>query len=226
MSFDLNILCFNQRKSSTDILFQSSFLFDLHHEKADAVHKYYGNTWPFMNHCPGFWYYLFPADEALEPFLSGCYNMCEFYSVEREPELELGDSITNRAEWREYVESLGILEIKREFRADFEKVIDFFLDESPSKTILFLARCQGLEEDVIQGSYPRDIFFEMLDDYHVRFNTCYIICKESQARWSRFIVEDFGDSDIVDTGLNINDEAVREIIKDLPKPETMRPNRR
>ncbi len=187
MPFDLNILCCNQTISSPDISFQSVFTFDLFTDIPNGTNKPYGYHWSFMSQSPGFWYYLLPVERTEDT--CSCYEMCEIYYPDREPELELGDEMLTGAEWREYKESLPFLEIKREFRADFEKVIDFFLDESPSKTILFLARYQGQEEDIVDGVYPVPIFFEMLDDYRVKFNTCYIIRKESEEYQKRWVQE-------------------------------------
>ncbi len=186
MPFDLNILCFNQNHITTQLP-ENQFVFEeVFHKRKDDLRKGYHTHWQFMNHSPGFWYSLLPR-EGLFDDPTGCYEMCDICYPERAPELKLGDEILTGAEWREYRKTLPYLEIKKEFRADFEKVVDFFLDESPSKTILFLARYQGQEEDVVDGVYPHSIFFEMLDDFYIQFNVCYIIRKESLEYQKRFV---------------------------------------
>ena len=132
-----------------------------------------------MNHCSGFWYYLCPVDELFGP-MACCYNFCDIYyddnKLKIEEEQYFDDEQHYDSLWQ-YIDFLPAFGIKKEYRDPFERVVDFFLEQSPINMIIFLPRFQGEEKDVIQGVFPRKTFFEMLDLKQVKFNMCYIIEK-------------------------------------------------
>ena len=181
MPFDLNILCCNQDKPVTEFPFRSAFTFDLcNKNKYDPANHYGHNTWNFINYCPGFWYYLLesnPTDESC-----ACYDMCDiFYDDEKlkRKEKRYYEDATHYPSFFEYTDSLPWFGIKTEFRKDFEEIILYFIELSPVKMIIFLPRFQGEERDVIQGVFPKEEFFQMLDSRQVKFNHCYIIGNKS-----------------------------------------------
>ena len=191
MSFDLNILCIMEKEKNISIPFLSKFYYKIENKKRNSYPKYYGvnNTWAFMSSCYGYWYYLLPTEEQYPEFpgLSGCYIVCNaHYSQQSRDDFEIYrqlpkgedypkfDNLYDEWEYHKNTE-LAALEIKPEYREDFEKIIDYFLERSPVNMIIFLPRYQGRERGNIQGVLKRELFFEMLDTGKIKFNTCYII---------------------------------------------------
>jgi hypothetical protein len=179
MPFDLNILCLNETKKIKSFPFSSIFTFEVKHRGKDSYPKYYGHYWHFMSHCQGFWYYLKPIDSLFGPN-SCCYDLCNIFYDKKKLKIENEQYYDGEQHYKnlwQYIDFLPVFGIKPEFRKDFEIIIDFFLDQSPIKTIIFLPRFQGEEKDVIQGIFSYKEFFEMLDSKQIKFNMCYIIRK-------------------------------------------------
>ena len=180
MSFDLNILCCYQDRAIKSLPFSSAFSFRLENKKRCAHHKGYDVDWQFMNSCPGYWYSLEPVDYSSDSV--ACYDMCDIiYDGEK---LRIKKSRFDNdgqfyANTFEYIDFLPVFNIKPEFRRDFEEIILYFIEQSPVNMIIFLARFQGDEKDVIQGVFPKEEFFQLLDNRTVKFNHCYIVGNES-----------------------------------------------
>lgn len=194
MAFDLNILCVMEkgRVIGKHFPFSSQFYFKTTPKKRyPSVQwtKQLGSYWAFMSSCIGYWYYLLPCepDDETMPGFAGCYIVCNaHYSQQSQDDFKIYknlpegedypkfDNLYDDWEYHKNVD-LATLEIKPEYRKDFEEVIDYFLERSPVKMIIFLPRYQGSERDNVEGVLPRDLFFEMLDKGKIKFNTCYII---------------------------------------------------
>ena len=177
MSYDLNILCIMQEKKTKQLPFPSIFTWATRQRGKNSYPKYYGSRdfWSFMNSCCGFWYYLFPNDEALFPYMA-CGELCEIYCEDKPSIMPTNHCLPD--ELAEYVSKLDwAIGLKKEYRQDFENVIDYFLTESPVNMIMFLPRVQGEERDVVNGVITRDQFFSMMDNKQIRLNMCYIIRK-------------------------------------------------
>lgn len=176
MPFDLSILCLKESKTTESFPFFSIFSFEIRPQQNSRTRNI-DPYWTFLKNCRGRRYYLIPSDESLEPFL-GCYNLCDIFYDNEKLKIEDSQYYDNKQHYTDlfqYIDFLPALGIKPQFRADFEKVVDYFLKRSPIKMIIFLPRFQGEEKDVIQGVFPRDEFFQMLDKRLVKFNMCYII---------------------------------------------------
>ena len=194
MSNDLYILCIMQEKKTKQLPFLSTFTWEVKHRGKNSYPKdYYRKcdgyvgTWAFMNSCCGFLYYLLPADESLINYC-GCGALCDVHYVEPAP--------TNRClpdELAEYVSKRNTaVIIKPEYMRDFEKIIDYFLSESPVDMIIFLSRWQGEERDIVHGVIPRDEFFSMMTNKQIRLNMCYIISGHERKKWWQIRAEMFG----------------------------------
>jgi hypothetical protein len=193
MAFDLNIICILEKEKYLDKHFSFSTKFYSKIISKKRMPKIRPNPWKgewaFMCTCVGYWYHLLPVEDESEPFpgLSGCYIVCNaHYSQQSRDDFEIYRQLPEGEdypkfdnlydEWEYYTNiSLAALEIKQEYREDFEKIIDYFLERSPVNMIIFLPRYQGSERDNIQGVLKRELFFEMLDTGKIKFNTCYII---------------------------------------------------
>lgn len=176
MAYDLNILCVMQKRRTEQLPFPAIFEFDVEHRSKNSYPKYYNNNWHFMNSCSGFWYYLFPKDEAIREQDCGCGEFCEIQCVDKPAPTnhcfpdELAEHIRNRLN--------ASIWIKKKYRRDFEKTIDYFLSASPVNMIIFLPRWQfDDEQDIVHGVITRYQFFAMMKNKQIRLNMCYIIRK-------------------------------------------------
>ncbi len=173
MPFDFNILCMNQKKKS-ELPFSSQFLVRTHHRNNDDYPKHYQNKWHFMNSCCGFWYDLLPMEIKYgKDSYTGVYYMC--HDIYRESSLKKNEYLPKKlVEYTEH-ELHWVVSIKDELVEDFCKVIDFYLQESPVNMIIFLARYEDVELDLVTGVIEKSAFYEMLRHKELMFNMSYII---------------------------------------------------
>ena len=173
MSYDLNVLCFMQKKKVKLLPFPSPFDFKVYHKGKNSYPKYYGDTWYFMEKCSGFLYYLFPKEEIFGETW-GCGDLCDTHHVAR-------PAPTNHClpdELAEHVSELNtVIWIKKKYIHDFERIINYFLSESPANMIIFLPRFQDHERGIVHGVISRNQFFSMMKNKKIRLNMCYIIRK-------------------------------------------------
>lgn len=66
------------------------------------------------------------------------------------------------------------------FFREFVGILESVLKESPQKRILFLARYQGGDEEIVIGVIKLNDFLGMLNSKNVFFNVCYIIEMDSE----------------------------------------------
>lgn len=178
MPFDFNILCLMQKKKK-GIPFVSSFSVITNHKKPTDFPKEYHRKWLFMNSCYGYWYYLIPANVKFGDQFLGVYDMCD--DVCRTDVSKRNQFLPKRLRKYASKELHQIVSIKEEYFEDFCRVIDYYLEESPVKMIVFLARCgnqaSGEELDLITGVIPKKTFINMILHEDIVFNMCYIIRK-------------------------------------------------
>ena len=65
-----------------------------------------------------------------------------------------------------------------EYLDEFKRIIQFLADQSPIGKIMFLARFQGCNEDVVCGTIQVSNFFTLLSQKKILFNVCYILIKD------------------------------------------------
>jgi len=58
---------------------------------------------------------------------------------------------------------------------EFDRIIREMVEMSPIKTILFMARYQGGETEIIQGVIPINNFLHSIKKNEILFNVCYIV---------------------------------------------------
>ena len=187
MSFDLHVLCIMQEKKTKQPPFSSIFTWKVRHRGKNSFPKCYYHYpslekkekreysyWSFMNSCCGFWYDLLPK----EPQWDSCYGWLEFsdYHSEYRPFI-MPTNYCLPDDFPEYISKLETFWIKKKYMRDFEKIIDYFLSESPVGMIIFLARGQGDKRDIVNGVISRNQFFSMMKNKKFRLNMCYIIRK-------------------------------------------------
>ena len=170
MSFDLNILCINQKHVKNSLPKNIKIFAEIQNSKPNDYPKYYGDYCPFMNSVNGMWYYL----------KSDLDNMSSFELCDINDEAHCGGSIEELYPFwhREHDDiDVSIFKLRDEYRDDVLNTIKHFINASPIKTIIFHSRYQTfeVEPEYIYGSMAYDRFLELLDSNRILFNTCYII---------------------------------------------------
>lgn len=164
MSYDLNVLSINQEKAS-NLTFTSSI--ELRNEIDFPDSQRYHTIWPFMSSSNGIWYSLGKDDDGWFSAMSivdACFNE----QLEREyiPYWVLDDEV---------ISNLKPLMVYDEYKNEFESIIKFLIQQSPNRSIMFLARYQGGEKEIVYGVLEYVEFVKLLNDSKILFNICYII---------------------------------------------------
>ena len=160
MSFDLNILVVQQNKPC-----HVSSCIEIENEQQMRLR--YSDIWTFMGQTKGVWYSLGITEE-------GIFNALPLIRTNFDQE-----HIIQPFWIRDYdvLSNLTPLLIKEKYQGELIKVMKSMIDMSPIKTIMFMARYQGEDEEIIYGSIPSSIFFQYLNQSKISFNVCYIITK-------------------------------------------------
>ncbi|WP_313758001.1 hypothetical protein [Tissierella sp.] len=166
MSFDIEVLVIEQ-KGLVPIPFVSKIevLNELEH---DIVMRF-TDTWKFMSQLKGIWYSLVKEDDGIK----NAFLLCES-DFEIEPEkLPIPLWIDNK----DVIYNLTPLIINKDYISDFEEILKFLLEQSPINTIMFLAKYQGGDYEIVEGILPFNDFIIKLKDRKILFNICYLVTK-------------------------------------------------
>ncbi len=164
MSYDLNILCVNQDNPS-NIPFASAI--ELRNEIDFPYDGRYYSIWPFMCNSKGVWYSIGKDDD-------GWFNTMSIVDSDFKGEVE--ESLMPY--WvldNDIRSNLTPLILFDEYRRDFERILEFLIQQSPNRTIMFMARYQGGETEIVYGVLERQEFMKLLSQSKILFNICYII---------------------------------------------------
>jgi len=164
MSYDLNILCINQDNPSK-LSFVSSI--ELRNEIDFPDSGRYHSIWSFMCNLKGVWYSIGKHDD-------GWFNAMSIVDADFDKVIEkscmphwvLDDEIRS---------NLKPLIVYDEYKRDLEIIIEFLIQQSPNSIIMFLARYQGGEKEIVHGVLKREEFTKLLNQSKILFNVCYII---------------------------------------------------
>lgn len=162
MSYDLNILVLEQ-ESPSKLPFISPI--ELINELEEKL-RYY--TWEYMKVVKGIWYYLAVYDPEME--MSWSFPICN-------SDFDMEDS-SKMPCWikdENIQHVLTPLIIYDEYIVDFKKIIKYMISQSPIKKIMFLARYQWGDKEVICGVLSYSEFISMLENKEILFNVSYII---------------------------------------------------
>jgi len=80
-----------------------------------------------------------------------------------------------------------------EYLDEFKRIMQFLINKSPIGKMMFLARFQGCNEDVVCGTIQISDFFTLLSQKRILFNVCYILIKdhdEDYYRWRGPVADD------------------------------------
>lgn len=163
MSFDLNVLVLEQDRASS-LPFVSSI--DVVNEFQEALR--YKDIWGYMTAMRGVWYYLGQDED-------GWFNSLAIVDSEFENSADNGLIPRWLADDEDVRSNLTPLIVKEDNDDQFREVLKFLIRESPIKTIMFLARYQGGEKEIVCGVLKYAEFERMLNQHKILFNVCYII---------------------------------------------------
>ncbi len=167
MPYDINVLVLEQEKP---IKLEFATPVKLRNE---IDHKGYGRyfMWPYVTQQKGIWYNIV----AKRSNVRDAYRICG-------PNFDVKETKLPIPHWVEDENvkcELTPLIIYEKYIKDLERIIKILIAGSPCKTIMFLARYQGLETEIITGVLDIDKFFGMLVKQEILFNICYIIRDKS-----------------------------------------------
>lgn len=166
MSFDLEVLVVNQ-ESPVQLPFQSQIEVMNEQDNQEVIRL--STTWKFMSQTKGVWYSLVKDDEGLK----NAFLLCDSDFNRGIDKIPVPFWINND----DVVYNLTPLMIRSKFKNDFERVLRFFVEISPLNTIMFLARYQGGDYEILQGNLTIDDFLYQLDKENILFNICYVVTK-------------------------------------------------
>ncbi|ANA83007.1 hypothetical protein C7121_18145 [Paenibacillus glucanolyticus] len=164
MSFDLEVVIVNQ-EDPVQIPFKSSI--EVMNERDNQEIRRFGTTWKFMSQTKGIWYSLVKDDEGIK----NAFLLCDSDFERDAQHLPVPFWIENE----DVIYNLTPLIIRPQFKMDFERILSFFIEQSPSKTIMFLARYQGGDCEIIQGNLSIHDFINQLNLKNILFNVSYLI---------------------------------------------------
>lgn len=164
MSYEINVIVVNQKKE-VELPFCSTII--LQNEINNSEVNRYEEIWPYFSNTTGILYSL--VKEMNDGFYSS-FPLCDSDFDMKVPERLLPDWINDEIKY-----NLTPLIIKDDIYNDFIKIISYLLSCSPNKTIMFQARYQGGDFEVISGVLNLKIFVDMLNKKEILFNVCYII---------------------------------------------------
>ncbi len=173
MSFDLNVLCILQKESITDLPFDSSICFDILNRNAHDFPKGYDCDvgWSCMGAMPGYWYYLYTPGPNNEETFMGSFYLCDYFSDDETEDINIGPG----TKFADLAKKHGGVTIRDPYKDELYAFIEYLVDQSPIRTVMFLARYQSESQECVLGVFMLDTFISMLKRGEVSFNVCYII---------------------------------------------------
>ncbi len=158
MSFDLNVVVVRQCEA---VKFDS--LIDIQSEKNGNLR--YEGIWGYMGQSSGIWYSLGKMEDDI--FSAMPIIDTDFDKVCNEKLFWIEDE--------EVLSNLTPLIVNDAFVHEFDRIIREMVEMSPIKTILFMARYQGGETEIIHGVVPISSFLHLIKRNEILFNVCYIV---------------------------------------------------
>lgn len=174
MSYDLNILCVNQKKRIKEL--PVNIHMNPRNKNKDAYPKYYDRYFHFMNSISGIWYYLKEEEENWSSF-----ELCDICEIDDELYSERYPSKLKELYPFWCDDSVDELDIdffclREKHKEDVLKTMQILIERSPIRHIVFLAKYQIVDNsEFIYGTISYEKFVELLESRKILFNTCYVI---------------------------------------------------
>jgi hypothetical protein len=157
MSYDINILVIGQETPSILPFGDIKYTF--------KAPKY--ETWQYIYLLKGVWYSLGMEEDNI-------FNAMPFCDSNFDVE-EQNLPIPYWVKDEDVIYHLTPLIIKKPYIKEFKNILNSLLNESPEKKLLFLARYQGGNQEIIEGMVSLSQFNGLLECEKILFNVCYII---------------------------------------------------
>ena len=166
MSFEINIISIAQKNVSNfrqdlSIIVQN----EIEHND-EGVARFY-KIWPQMCKTEGIWYTLGRIHRGFFSAIPIC-----------ESDFHISPKLLPIPSWitdPDVIESLTPISIKKDYIKDFKEIVECLINDSPQKKILFLARYQCPDDEVMCEPIMLEDFYLYLKEKNILFNVCYTI---------------------------------------------------
>lgn len=166
MSYEINIISVGQENISSVRSISESDIILRNEIENDDVRRYF-KIWPVFCHTKGI---LYSIERELQEGYFSAFSICDA-DFESDIPMELLPNYVTK----EIQDNLSPLIILPQYYSEVENYIRILIQESPQKTILFLARYEGGDYEVFSGAYTLSHFFQRLKTNKILFNMCYIV---------------------------------------------------
>jgi hypothetical protein len=164
MSYDLNILVKEQKEVSSFAEKKIKII----NEKEQILR--YKEIWRYMSNAKGIWYTLGTDTDC-------GYNAMELIDADFDIDISLKKNYGLSLAHRETI--LHPIILNNKYEQELCTLIREFIQKSPIKTIIFLARYQGEDIEIVYGVISVNEFIEMLCKRKLTFNVSYIVCEST-----------------------------------------------
>lgn len=175
MSYDINCLVLGVEEDLS-MPVASKILVETEYSPNSNSGRYYG-AYPFMTMQKGTWVNLLNSERS---FL-GAFGLCDI------DDSEIQNDVAGYPVWiqDEELYDLSPIVVFDEYIEEFRKILNNLVSRSTNGRMMFLARYQGVETEVVCGTIPMTRFFELLSEKRILFNVCYILCIDGEelANW-------------------------------------------
>lgn len=165
MSFDINIMVLG-RNENINVPFTKKVT--VVNEYMNGFGRYY-NMYEFMTMQNGTWCSIIKDLDAQK----GAFGICDGYFEMREDMIKYPYWVNNE----DTLYDLVPIKIFDEYFEEVKNILYYLADKSPLRKIMFLARMQGTDEEIVCGTINLDKFIDMIIKKQVLFNVCYILKK-------------------------------------------------
>lgn len=157
---DFNLICLNEKQ--VELL----SLEGIEYEKISnnfTRRNFYGKKWRFLHALKGVWYRVFPKEEIT----TARYDD-EFFDliIKENNEKNLLDIFNTKNYY---------VKCEDKYADSIKRIVEFYLECSPTHQVCVLFRIEGNETDAVVGSFSPNEFFILLDTQQVKFNVIYLI---------------------------------------------------
>ncbi len=157
MSYDLRIMILGQDRP---IDFESTI--DIINENQELLR--YQSTWKFMSSMKGVMYSLGKSDGFI-------FNAMSLIDTSFDRPKEYPYWITDE----DVLTNLTPIRFERAYDVELKKLIKVMIENSPVNMIMFMARYQGGDTEVLCGTLKLSEFLNLVNKDKILFNVCYVI---------------------------------------------------
>lgn len=125
----------------------------------------YSDIWKFISEQSGVWYNLYVNESEF-----GGTELCEHLGFEAKMVLP---EVPNTCS--EVTECITAYQINEDYIGIVKEILHYYIESSPMKTVLCLARYQCDDKEIVRGIYTVDKFFSLMQYGQIYANICYII---------------------------------------------------